>query len=65
MSLSTLAGIPAAALASKMPERTTELMSIPAFGMVIGIALIAFHWVAGRGIERAARNRLPGEVLHP
>jgi hypothetical protein len=65
LSLSALAGIPAAALASSAPERATELMSIPAFGMIAGIALIVFHWVAGRGIERAARNRLPGEVLHP
>lgn len=65
VALSALAGIPAAALASEMPARATELMSIPAFGMIAGIALIAFHWAAGRGIERAARNRLPGEVLHP
>lgn len=65
LSLSALSGIPAAALASEAPERTAELMSIPAFGMVVGIVLIVLHWVAGRGIDRAAENRLPGEVLHP
>ena len=65
LSLSALAGILAAALASATPERTVKMMSIPSFGMIAGMALIIFHWVAGRGIDRAAENRLPGEVLHP
>lgn len=65
LSLSTLAGIPAAAIASEAPERTAELMSIPAFGMVIGILVIAVHGAIGYGIDRAAANRPATEVMHP
>lgn len=65
LSLSALSGIPAAALASEAPERTAELMSIPAFGMVIGALIILANSAIGYGIARAASNRLATEVLHP
>jgi hypothetical protein len=65
LSLSALSGIPAAALASEAPERADQLMSIPAFGMVIGILVIAVHGAIGYGIDRAAASRLETEVLHP
>ncbi|MET4143889.1 hypothetical protein [Arthrobacter sp. UYCo732] len=40
LSLSFLAIIPAAALAADAPARALELMSIPAFGIVVGALLV-------------------------
>lgn len=65
LSLSALAGIPAASLAQEAPERTAELMSIPVFGMVFGVLVIGVQCAIGYGIERAAANRDTSEVLHP